>query len=276
MNRSKIIKFIWSEPYIHFIIIGVVLYIYYQKVTIDRDIVAKESITISHSKVVDINHTLKIELAREAKISEIELMLKRYYYDEILLKEAIGLELHKKDRGIREELIRQMSHILHREIDEPTEKQLYSYYQEHIDDYSIRRRVSLSHIYISNRSQLDIKEMIELLNLYEIEPTKAHLYGDNFTKGNYIKDLNREMVADIFGSYFAHQIWSSTKEHWFGEVRSKYGKHIVYITHIDAREAYGFDEVEDRVYREYIRDYRQRVAREVYQKLSLQYKFEER
>jgi len=276
MNRSKIIKYILGEPYIHFIIIGAILYLYYQKTTIGRDIAIKQSITIPHSRVADINHTLKIALSREARVSEVELALKGYYYDEILLQEAIGLKLHKKDRDIREKLIRQMSHILHRSIDEPTQEELYSYYKGHIDDYSVRQRVSLSHIYISDQNKIDIEEMIRLLNLYGIEPTKAHLYGDSFTNGNYIKDLSREEMSDRFGSYFAHRVWSSTKGHWFGEVRSKHGKHIVYITHIDAREPYSFDEVEDRVYQEYLRDHRQRVVIEAYKKLSLQYRLEER
>lgn len=268
---TNILRAIIREPYIHFLFVGLLLYLYYQRIHPSSLSKKKESIVIEHSKIENINQTLSKQLGRELHPSELNLMIERLYFEKILLHEALDLKLEQKDREIQRKLITQMRQILTPVAVEPSEEQLYHYYQKHRDDYGITHQISFAHIYFKEKQQRDIKSFVEMLNLKSIEPQNAMQYGDKFAQGNQISSWRQSQVKQLFGKYFAKQIWRLQRQRWYGAIRSRYGYHIVFITQKQSQEFYSFDEVEDRVYSDYMQEQKDEALLSSYKKLSTQY-----
>jgi len=279
--KNTIISAILREPYMHFLFIGLLLYLYYQNFHTPSTAPTKQSIVISSKEITDINQSSSKRWGRSLHYSELDVLVEASYLDEILLNEAISLELEREDKEIRERLIRQMRQILAPSIAEPSEELLRKYYQEHKDDYGITTKISFAHIYLQDLAQIDTQEFVEILNLKDIKPESASTYGDNFTadnklQNNHIESMTQRQISELFGKYFAQQLWRLSRHKWHGAIRSKYGYHILYITDKLSTKLHLFDEVEDRVYSDYMAEQRAAALQSAYEKLSTQYQLERR
>ena len=274
--KKSMIEQIIREPYVHFLVLGFLLYLFYQTFHTPLALPTKQSIAITATEIQEINHTISKQWGRSLQPSELELMIDATYFDEILLHEALSLELERKDRTIRTKLISQMRQILAPIPIEPNEEQLHAYYQKHRDDYTLPKQISFAHIYLHNLADIDIKSFVEMLNLKAIVPQDARKYGEKFTQGNQISSSTRSQVTQLFGKYFAGQLWRLKGQKWQGAIRSQYGYHIVFITHKQSKELQPFDAVEDRVYSDYIQEQRDQTLQSAYKKLATQYILEKK
>lgn len=264
-------RFVLREPYMHFLLIGVVLYFYYEHFHAPLATPSKQSITLSLSQIRDINQSSSKRWGRGLHSSELDIVMESSYLDEILLNEAVGLELEKRDKEMRNKLITQMRQILAPAIVEPSEKVLHKYYQNHKYDYGVTTEISFAHIYLHDLAHIDTKKFVEMLNLKEIKPKRASAYGDNVAKGNQIDEMTQDQAAKLFGNYFAQQVWKLSSHRWHGAIRSKHGYHILYITQKISTKLYPFDEIEDRVYNDYMAEQRETALGSAYAKLMTQY-----
>jgi len=85
--------------------------------------------------------------------------------------------------------------------------------------------------------------------------------------------MNRSTCKEIFGNYFTQQIYQFMPQHWHGPIRSKQGMHFVYVDETTRGEVYSFDEVESRVYEDYLRDRKAQAYHDAFKKMSQQYEF---
>ena len=97
IDKNSLIKVIFAEPYVYFFGIGLVLYIFYQNFSSQESMPTNISTVIENANIDEINRSLATKWNRRVRQSELDLMLKKHYYDEVLLKEAIINELEKKD-----------------------------------------------------------------------------------------------------------------------------------------------------------------------------------
>ncbi len=269
--KNKIINSIVREPYIHFLLIGSLLYLYYQNYHITPVVQTKENIVISSMEIEDINRMTKILWERDLRPSELDAILKATYFDKILLNEAIGLELEKKDSEIRTKLISKMKQILTPTIEEPSEELLHKYYLQNIKDYSITSKISFYHIYLNNIAKIDIKSFVKMLNINAIEAKNASNYGDNYSLGNQILSIDKAQLSKKFGKYFSEQVWKLSSKRWHKVIRSSYGYHILYITKKETTHPYPFNDIEDRVYSDFMLKQKEDNTLSAYKKLSTQY-----
>jgi len=273
--KIKYYRAIINEPYTHFFLVGVILYLLYKLINPVENFTKKEIITITKNQISDINHSLSSRVGHDLSSAELELFVANKYYDIILLNESIALELYKRDMIVRDRLVKKMRHIVASTTPkEPTESQIYQYYKSHIEDYSQLKSLSFSHIYFKKIKESDSKQLVELLNRYEIDPSKASKYGDSYGGKYHIEDIGLDELSSIFGRYFASQIWQTISHRWQGDIKSKSGTHIVYIRSKKIGDPLPFDEVEDRVYRDYMRSVIEQNREEAYKKLSTQYRME--
>jgi parvulin-like peptidyl-prolyl isomerase len=96
-------------------------------------------------------------------------------------------------------------------------------------------------------------------------------FGDKFIVPNQMNDVTLEQVELLFGKYFASKLFLLNKGVWHKPLRSKYGSHLVYITDKNVSKSYGFDEVQDRIYIDYMEEELLRRKKESYKKTSSQY-----
>ncbi|MEA3523636.1 MAG: peptidylprolyl isomerase [Campylobacterota bacterium] len=267
------IKTIIREPFFHFLVLGILLYAYYDFTADDADISDKKIVSISPYEIAQIKTNFKKMWHTQINDIELETLIQQRYHESILLDEALTLGLEKSDSIIVKRLIEKMQHLLVNEtvLEEPTEDELEIYYKNNLDAYSRVNTVSFSHIYFQNLTEEQEKEMKTLLNNALIESKNAHFYGDVFEGKQHILNLDRSTCKEKFGNYFTLQLFKQMPLKWHGPIRSKMGIHFVYIDKKETSEPYSFDEVQSRVYTDYLDERKIKSYQEAYKKISTQY-----
>ncbi len=270
------IKKILFEPLLHFLLLGFFLYLYYNTTASSQTLEDKKTIKISSYEIGEIESTYKKEWSKDVNENQLQALISKKYYEKILLNEAYSLGLQKQDKVISERLIKQMNFIMTNssEIIEPTEEELHQYYSKNIDDYSEIKNLSFSHIFFENQKDERVSETLNLIKIADINVTDAPDFGERFKLSNSEEKAHFEELQIIYGKYFALKVFKLKKGLWHKAIESKFGTHIIYITDKDIGVPYLFDEVEDRVYEDYMDEQRERIKEDAYQKITTQYSLE--
>ena len=251
------------EPLVHFLFFGFLLYIYFdmtQKVEkIDVNVVRislaeKEEIQKTYEKYWDENITTE----------QLELELDLRLYETVLLKEAYNLELEKQDSEIKKRLLKQMEFILKnaKSFEEPTEEELRAYYKKNRDDYSHLESLSFEYLHFTYRDDEKLLQILKLLDFLDVRKIQTQ---------QKVNSINLDEVKKKFGKYFAHKVENLKKFSWSEVINSKDGFCLVYITDKSVSYPYDFDEVQERVYNDYKKEFIRNVKFEAYKKLSKRY-----
>jgi len=272
MQIVKIVK----EPFFHFLLLGGVLYLYYLTTPSAKQSSSKESIVISSREIAFLKDEYKKEHNKTMSQKEEQLYIQKLFYDKVLLKEAYALKLDKKDEVITQRLLSQMQFIMKNSIKivEPTEEQLQEYYKQNIKDYSHIQSLSFTNIFVKSPQDSQSKELYNLLVLNNITPEDAASYGEQCRLSNIVKDITIDEAKVIYGNYFATKLFALKSGVWHSAIASKFGAHIVYVTDKNVTQPYSFDEVEDRVYEDYMMQKRIEQKQKSFQKIASQYKLE--
>ncbi|RLA70264.1 MAG: hypothetical protein DRG30_09400 [Epsilonproteobacteria bacterium] len=248
----KIIKIILYEPLFHFIILGGVVYLYFNLVG-DAEETLKERVEVTPYETQKIKLDFKKSYNYDINPEQLRAFKARKIYEKIALSEAYALGLDRQDEEIASRLLKRMNFIMINtsEILEPSEEELLKYYKNNLEDYSKLESISFSHVYFVNVKDVKIKETFELLKIAKVTADKAAYFGNVFKPSNHILNINYKKVEETYGKYFAYKLFNLKKGLWHEGVHSKYGLHLVYVTSKNVSEAYDFDEVQDRVYEDY-------------------------
>jgi len=269
------IKKITSEPLVHFLLLGFLLYIYYSFTSINNQLQEKKNIKISSYELAQIKTDYKAEWGKDINEVSLDAYIIKKYYEKLLLSEAYSLGLEQQDKVISQRLLKQMYFIMlnSNELTEPTEDELHKYYMKHITDYSKVESLSFSHIFFENQKDKRISNILELVKIADINSTQATNFGDQFKFSNHINNISFNEVKIIYGNYFSLKLFKLQKNLWNKAIESKFGSHLIYVTDKNISQAYPFDDVEDRVYEDYMSEMRERKKDEAYQKIRTQYLF---
>ncbi len=244
---TKTLKFLLSEPLVHFLVLGALLYAYYNAQSSD-----------TASAIIE----KKIKLQKEPNESNTSIAFKEY--QQVLLQEAYNLDLEKKDALIVERLISQMEFILQgsRNFTEPSEEKLYQFYKENIREYSEVKALSFHYLSFESEESVVLKKTLKIVNT--ITPSL-------FVNSIYLKNKNREFLTQQFGRYFTQKISTQFSQQWSKPIPSKGKNYLVYIDEKIVLEPLEFDAVEGRVYQDYKAIYMRKTRDEAYKKLLQSY-----
>jgi len=268
----KIIKKITYEPLLHFLIIGIVLYAYFNSVN-DSDELLTPKMEVSSYETQKIKSEFKKDYSYDINPEQLKAFKAKKIYEKIVLKEAYALGLDKQDAEIENILLKQMNFIMINEskIIEPSEEALLKYYKKNIVDYSKVETLSFSHVYFSNAKDTKVDETLHLLEVANVRPEKAVYFGNMFKPSNNIVNANYKEVQELYGKYFTRKLFNLKKDIWHKGIHSKYGLHLVYVTDKKVSDAEEFDEVQDRVYLDYMSEQLRDKFNSSYENLKSQY-----
>jgi len=267
----KIIKKMLLEPLFHFLLVGFALYLFYDGVSA-KEVSRVSVIEISKEELGEIESQHKKEFQTDISQKQREALVQKKYYEKILLNEAYSLGLERQDKEIAKRLLSQMQHILRgAAVAEPSEELLKQYFEKHKNDYSVVNALSFSHIYFSNPQ--GVGDTLKTLQIADVKPHDAASFGEPTTT-NQIKNITFDEAKEMFGSYFALKLFNLKQGKWHKPIQSKDGVHLVYVTDKNVSEAYIFDEIQERVYEDYMQEAREIKESEAYKKISSQYLLE--
>ncbi len=264
-----------KEPLVHFFILGLILYIYYTQTQVQTNVQTKSVIDISKYEIKQIKSNYKNEWAKEITKAELQALITQKYYNKVLLDEAYLLNLHKQDEVISKRLLKKMHFVMlnSAKIIEPSEKQLYDYYKKNIIDYSAIKTLSFVHIfYPPNTDKKKIDEIFKLLKQVPMDVDKAVDFSEKFKKQNILKNISLKETKKLFGSYFADKLFKLKMGVWHKPMHSKFGTHIVYIKEKNVTTPYPFDDVQGRVYEDFMEEFKTNIEKKAYKRVLSSYK----
>jgi hypothetical protein len=264
-------KKFFSEPYVHFLLIGAVLYLLYSFASINDSRFSEKIITISSFQKEKLKNDFFSKWQRMPNAEELSLLYEEYFFQEVMLKEAVAMQLEKKDNVVRVRLLDKMRKILTSSMTygEPGEEELLEYYSTHKNFYREAEKISLVHIFVEKEKEALLSELIDTLHRNSTSSCQNTLYGSS-----PVGPIDKKTLSSDFGNYFAGQIWMLKPRVWFGPVRSKKGVHAVCIIKKTGGKILPFDEAEELVYRDFLHDRELSALRKAYIKLVLPYRLE--
>jgi len=272
---KKKIKKLLSEPYIQFFLAGIVIYMLFSLMAPSKQTLrSQKEIVVTRGAQQHLKDLFMQAWHRPPTQDELALLIEAYYNEEMMIDEALALHLERHDTTIRKALLKKVRHIITASVtvEEPDEATLYRYYQAHIDRYSRMERIHFFHIFASFKQKRGMENLAHILKKYPLPPQNVKGYGEPFPDGNDIGPIEKEKLEKLFGHYFSGQISHIPEKRWVGPLHSSKGLHLVYIVEKKGKEALPFDEIETRVYQEYLEEYREKALAASMQKIVRGYR----
>ena len=148
-------KNLFKEPFTHFIIIGIGLFLLYGLVSEKTD--SKNTIIINDFDLDNIISSWEMQWKRLPTEQELQNLIDQNIKQEIFYQEALKMNLDHNDEIIKRRLAQKMQFLSNdiAKLVEPTDKELNEYYQKHSDKYLAPPSYSLYQITFSADNRKD-------------------------------------------------------------------------------------------------------------------------
>ena len=213
------------------IILGIAL-IFYETISFNDEFLQLKNrkavalvndVVISEDQFLKYASNLGADIQPEDDVEILELLLERMIEEELLVQRGIELDLHKKDIGVRKEMIKQViDFIIQVEKNQVNEEDIRDFYNENIGKYTPTEKIQFQSIYINSLNkesvllgtESDLKTLQpKLLKLYdELKTTDFLEIKSKFDENNFFevpkKLINIKDCNLLFGKSICNQIAS--------------------------------------------------------------------
>jgi len=258
------------EPLLHFLLIGLALFVYYGRVAPSDN----HRIVVSQALVDDLARQFQATWSRPPTDQELAGLVDTYIHDEILYREGQALGLGRDDVVIKRR-VRQKLEVMSEEEaarTEPSDADLAAYVNAHPDSFRKPATVTFEQILVATKgSGADIARALA--------STRSALEGgaDPGTLGqatllpSHVEGSALDLVARDFGEQFAGQLESLPVGQWAGPLTSSFGVHLVRVSARRPSLLPSLDSVRALVAREWENAQRKRALEESYRRLRQTY-----
>jgi hypothetical protein len=275
---AKIKRFL-SEPFLHFLLIGFVIFVSSYYILKRRE---------AHKIIIDKSVIAKLTLAWETQFgktptnNELKIALDDYIKQEVLVREAQQLGLNQDDEIIKRRLEQKMAFIIKDNIivPDPSQTVLETYFKQNANKFSEAPKVTFSHIYFSadNSSNERAKQRATTI-LHSLDarsaPPRAPELGDHFMLLYDYSNVDKTEAQGLFGdSQFTDSLFTVKENRWTGPFLSGYGWHLLYINKKLANTIPPLSEIRDKVIESYKTDKLNQMDNEAIEKLVEKYTIE--
>lgn len=260
------LKRLLREPLVHFLAIGLLLFLFFRVVGGDRSTGDRE-IVVSEGIVAGLVQQFSGVWQRAPTSQELQGLIDSWIRDEVLYREGVQLGLDREDPVIRRR-VRQKVDVLAEESrpsSAPTEGELSAWLGNHSDRYALPPVLSFEQAMIDptrHPDDLD-KATNELLRRLQRGADPADVSDSRLLPAR-IAETPEDLVARDFGEEFIVALRKLPTGSWQGPVRSGFGLHFVKITTRIPGRAPTLEEVRADVARDVEQDRRERAANAFY------------
>jgi hypothetical protein len=268
LNFRRILR----EPLLHFLLIGLVLFLYYGHVA-PRDGDGRR-IVVTQSQVDDLVRQYQATWNRPPTPQELSSIVETYVHDEILYREGQALGLGRDDAVIKRRVRQKLEVMSEEEIarDVPTDADLAGYLKAHPDTFRQPPVISFEQIFFATTgSDKDLdRQIAAALTALERGADPATLGHATMLPGR-VDETALDLVAHDFGEQFAKQLVAIRPGQWAGPLMSGFGVHLVRINALKPPVLPPLEAVRPVVAREWENDQRRRALDDNYRKLRQNY-----
>jgi len=262
------IKSVFKEPVLHFLLIGVVIFVAYGLIAPRSKDGAR--IVVSQGVVDALVREHQARWQRPPAEQELAGLVEAYVRDEILYREGTALGLDRDDPVIKRR-VRQKLEVIAEEQqarDAPTDADLATYLAQHANRFTRPGTVSFEQIFFPATATAAEVETARASAVRGADPARL---GQSTMLPPRAENVPLDLAARDFGSEFATGIAKLPLNEWAGPVRSGFGLHLVRVTARTPAVVPKLDDVRAAVAREWENERRVASLSESYKKLRSQY-----
>ncbi len=237
------------EPLVHFLAIGVALFVLFNVVGPDDAEADSKTIVVDRNALLTFvqyrskafNPEVAASRLDALNETELQLLIDDYVREEALHREALALGMDENDYVIKQRLIQSLKFITNGFISsavDVSDEEVAEYYEENKDDYYVDPYATFTHVYFSSdrHGAEEAKALagakLEQLNAENVPFSESTRHGDRFLYNvNYV-ERTEEFVASHFGRSMAAEVFALEADEatWHGPFESAYGYHLVMLT----------------------------------------------
>ena len=269
-------KRILSEPLLHFLLLGTVIFAAFGFVS-KRGSNEPGKIVISEGQIAAMAEGFARTWRRPPTRDELEGLIKDRVQEEVYCREAMALGLDKEDTVIRRRLRQKMEFVSDdiAALAEPSDEELSTYLKAHAETFGVQRQFTFSQVYLNPERHgenlaRDTAQVLTQLRQAGDEADLSQL-GDSFLLEHKFHSLPASEVVKQFGEKFAAKLGELSLGQWQGPVESGYGAHLVRVSERTEGRMPELAEVRDAVRREWANARRLETNEKFYQELLKRY-----
>jgi hypothetical protein len=252
------------EPLVHFLAIGLALFIANAVVNGADEGPAGETIVISEGRVNQIAESFLLLAGRPPTREELASLVDDFVSEEVGYREAVAMGLDADDTIVRRRMRQKLEFLIEDSAasEEPAQADLQQWLDANPDAYRLPERRAIRHVLASAdrrgaSAQADAGAFLAKLKS-GVDPAKL---GDSSMLPAAMPLTTEEGVASLFGTDFASAAFAGQSETWFGPVASPFGQHLVLVMDIEPGRAVQLAEVREKVRSDWI-EHRRNIARD--------------
>lgn len=274
---TRVVKRVLREPLVHFLAIGLLLFLLFGLVNDDQRVGANR-IEITNADIEQLVAIFRKQWQRSPNPEELQSLIDSRVREEVLYREALAMGLNEDDTIVRRRLAQKVEFLMADAVAEsaPDDATLQAYYNENAERYREPPRLSFTYVYFSTdrrgeRAASDAEALLERLRAASPPVTQAPEEGDPFMLPRVYVDKRTDEIARDFGRVFLHEITGLEPKQWHGPVASAYGLHLVYIASREEASQPPLDQVRARIANDWLVDQRRLADERIYQRLRSRY-----
>ncbi len=242
-------KKLLREPLVHFLAIGVGLFVLFDLVAPADDNLDSKTIVVDRDALLTfVQFRSKafnpdVAAARLDSLDDAELqrLIDDYIREEALHREALALGMDQNDYVIKQRLIQSLQFITNGFVSaavDVSDEEIAAYYEANKDDYYVDPYVTFTHVYFSNdrhgreQARQLAETKLDELNGNNVPFAESMRHGERFLYNvNYV-ERTEDFVASHFGRAMAADVFALEPDEarWHGPLESAYGHHLVMLT----------------------------------------------
>ena len=227
------------EPFIHFLILGGLLFGLYEFTSSDSTAASESTLKISLEMIQTLEEQWLARNGRDVEESVLDELIENLIREELLVREAKRLGLDQNDVIIHRRLMQKMDFLAANlsSMAVPDDEVLQGYYEANKEAYRVDEKRSFTHIYFSGEkrganAEADAQAFLDK-PLEEKALESRRNVGDNFILTYDYKARSQRQVAQVFGTKFSEKLFALEILNWQGPIVSEYGAHLVYLESIE-------------------------------------------
>ena len=261
------------EPLVHFLLIGLGLFLLYGRVATEGS--DSRTIEITGARVDEMARQFQAVWSRPPTVSEMQGLIDTYIHDEVLYREGLAMGLDADDPVIKRR-VRQKVDVISEEIGNqqaPTDAELNDYLANNSDDFRRAPILSFEQVFFSGDAPADVVERQSREALARLNEGAAPAsVGQATMLPSSVRSMPADLVARDFGEEFTKRLESLPLNVWHGPIASGMGAHLVRITGRKPSELPPLAAIRPQVQREWENQRRERNRAEAYQAMLKNYR----
>jgi hypothetical protein len=259
-NLMSRIKFLVREPLVHFLVIGVVLFVTFDLRQGDSG-ETENLILISSGQIEQFSAQFERTWLRSPTDAELAGLVEGYIRNEVYYREARAMGLDENDGIVRQRMRLKLEFLLEDLSVEapPDDEQLAEFMRRHPDRFQIEPRISFTQIYLNPDKRQDMTADAAETLARLAGGAAPEVEGDRLMVDQTQTLASKYKITSVFGASFAEQLVALEPNGWIGPIFSGYGAHLVKVTEKQAGRFPELSEIRDEVARDYMVERRQEL-----------------